>query len=212
MVPRNCRVFGMFGRKALVRRSHRCGVRRYARLTDLNDAPEEGRGTTGAGRAIGRRPGNRLSWETGSVRALSSADRLGFSSEASRLDLYVIHPESGGEVSCPSPTGSCGTTNHRVDGEDSTACGVEDQPRTQSTDTSTCESRARAERARGRGGGSASGASARAWRAGNWEDRRPEAPADGREREAVAEAEAVPSSGWREVTAALGATAGRSHR
>ena len=52
-------------------------------------------------------------------------------------------------------------------------------------DLSTCESRAAALRPRGRGGGSATGGSAWVWRAGIWEDRRPEAPADGRERGAV---------------------------
>jgi hypothetical protein len=50
---------------------------------------------------------------------------------------------------------------------------------------STWESRAAAQRPRGPGGGSATEGSARVWRAGNWEDRRPEAPADGRERVAV---------------------------
>lgn len=56
-----------------------------------------------------------------------------------------------------------------------------------------------------RGGGSATGGSAREWRAGNWEGRRPEAPADGREREAV------PSAGWREVVASLDAEEGAHH-
>jgi hypothetical protein len=50
--------------------------------------------------------------------------------------------------------------------------------------SSTCESRAAALRPRGRGGGQTA-EGRRVWRAGNWEDRRPEAPADGRERVAV---------------------------
>jgi hypothetical protein len=54
--------------------------------------------------------------------------------------------------------------------------------------SSACESRAAAERPRGRGGGHGGRAQRdrRVWRAGNWEDRRPEAPAGGRERVAVA--------------------------
>jgi len=149
----------------------------------VTDAPEERRGTTGEGRATDPLRGNRLSWETGSVRAFSSAVRLGFSSEARRSDSYVIHfeaPESGQSTLPPAKARDGGERRERSERR-----GVPPEPV--------------------RGGG-------RVWRVREdgiaADGRRPTAG----EREAVRSAEAVPSAGWRSVARALAAEEGCSHR
>ena len=148
----------------------------------MNNAPEDDRGTTGQGRAIGPARGNLTPGQAGSVRALSSADRLGFSSEVSRLKSCAI----------------------RLQLRDSPVTRLPAKARDGG------ERRERSER-RGappelvRGGGR----ERRVREDGTAADgRRP----TGGEREAVWSAEVVPSAGWRSVAVALGVEEGCSHR